>query len=194
MLRVCEPLSRVAALPPWPTVPFLFLASGCRGAAPRVEASGSGPCFWRCILCGLNSGHASMVWCLRFGSWFCRCSQCVVTGGPVPGPALAVLSVLRLPFARGARSCRPSRGSGRCAVGSLRGCVGFLPAVRCTPCVWGWGRMPLMPVLSLHRWGCCGTWCRAAVCGCSPCFGCYTPCRPGSGYVGVSWCLRFGLW
>ena len=111
--------------------------------------------------------------------------------GPVPGPAIAVLSVLRLPFAREAWLCWPSQGSGRRAIWSLQGGVGFLPAVRCTPCVWGWGCMCLVPALGLYRWGCCACWCRAAACGCSPCFACYTPCGPGSGYAGVSWCLRF---
>ena len=159
VLRVCGPLAPVASLSPWSTAAFVVPASGrCpgrRGVAHRVEVCGSGPSFGRCTPCGRGSGYADTVWCLCFGSWFSRCSQCLVTGcGPVPGPAVAVLSVLRLLSARGARLCRPSRGSGRRALGSLRGCVRFLPAVRCTPCVWGWGCTSLVPALGLHRWGC----------------------------------------
>ena len=121
VLRVCGPPAPVAALPPWPTASGVVLASGrrpgLRGAAPLVEVCGRGPCFGRCTPCGLGSG-----WCLWFGSWFGRCSQCVVlVFAPVPCPAVAVLSALRLRLARGARLCRPSRGSGRCAYWSLRG-------------------------------------------------------------------------
>ena len=110
---------------------------GRRSAAPHVEVCGSGPCFGRCTPCGLGSRYADTVWCLWFGSWFGRCSPCVVMGcGPVPGPAIAVLSALRLPSVHGTRFCRPSRISGRFAFGSLRRCVGILPAVLCRRCVW----------------------------------------------------------
>ena len=68
---------------------------------------------------------------------------------------------------------------------------------RCTPC----GRGSVFPDTAWRLWfgswfGRCspcavtssgpvpGRWCRAAVCGCSSCFG-YTPCGPGSGYAGV---------
>ena len=195
MLRVCGPLVCAAALPPWSTAPFVVLAPGhcpsCRCAAPCVDVCGSGLCFGRYSLCGPGSGYAGADW----GLWLGRCSRCVVMGcGLVPGPFVAVLSALRLPSARGARLCRPSRGSGRCAIGSLHGWIGVLPAVCCTPCGWGLGCVRLVLILGFYRWGRLGRWCRAAVCDCSPCFGCYTLCGPGLGYVGVMWCLRFGLW
>ena len=173
MLRVGGPLVRMAALPPWPTAPLVVLASGhcpgCRGAAPSVGVCGSGPCFGRYTPFRLGSGYADTVWCLWFSSWFGRCSQCVAMGcGPVPGPAVAVLSALHLPFACGAHLCRPSRRSGRCAIGSLCRCVGVLPAVRCTPCLWSLGCMRLVPALGLYCCGCGGRWCRAGACDCSP--------------------------
>ena len=113
----------------------------------------------------------------------------------LPGPyVVAVLFTLPLPSPRGARLSRPSWGSSRCAIGSLHGWVGFLPVVRCTPCGWGLGCVRLVLVLCSCRWGCRGCWCPDAVCDCSPWFGCYTPCGPGSGYLGVVWCFRFGLW
>ena len=112
----------------------------------------------------------------------------------VRGPVVAVLFALRLPSARGAWLCRPSWGSGRCAIGSLHGWVGFLPVVCCTPCGWGLGCVHLVLVLSSYRWGCRGRWCCAAEYDCSPFFVCYTPCGLGSGYAEVMWCLRFSLW
>ena len=90
----------------------------CRGVAPCVEVCGSVPCFGSCTPCGRGSGYADTVLCLWFVLWFGRCSQCVVMGcGPAPGPTVAVPSVLRFLFARGARLCRLSRGSGRWALG-----------------------------------------------------------------------------
>ena len=199
MLRACGPLMCVAALPPWSAAPFVVLAPGhCPGrcgAAPCVEVCGSGPCFGRYTPCVPGSWYAGAVWCLWFVLWLGRCSRCVVMGcGPVPCLVVAVLSALWSPSARGVLLCWPCRGSGRCAIGSLHGWIGVLSAVCCTPCGWGLECVCLVLVLGSYRWGCRGRWCRAAVCDCSPCFGCYTPCRPGSGYTGVMWCLRFGLW
>ena len=69
---------------------FMVLApgrfSGCRRVAPRGGVCCSGPCFGRCTPCGWGSGCGDRAWCLWFGSWFGRCSQCAVTGwGPAPG-------------------------------------------------------------------------------------------------------------
>ena len=64
-------------------------------------------------------------------------------------------------------------------------CVAALPP---------WSTAPSVVLTPEDRPGCPGVVPYVKVCGCSLCFGRYTPCGPGSGYARAVWCLWLGAW